>query len=261
MENIRSIFFLSFGILWAFVQLLLGLLILIVFTLWSSTVACLNLGLKTKFYIATFFWGTACKLIIRVGLLTRPLKIDRRSMNFRQNTALALYISNHKSIFDIPLIISVYQIVAVMKKELMSVPLFGLIAKASTAIPVDRKDKESRAQVVKEVHKRLKAGLPIQFYPEGTRSKTDKPKPFEEIKTALMSIAFKENIPVIPSAVWGTHKITNSLGITRFPVHLGIIVQKELYPKDFTDEESFCRACWQKVIEAYDELDQSMKSN
>ncbi len=256
MENIRSHFFTTLGIIWGLVQLFLGLMILIVFTLWGVSVAFLRPSLKTKFYIATLFWEPACHLIIRVGLLTRPFKIDRRSPQFKSNTALALYISNHKSIFDIPLILTVYQIVPVMKKELMRVPLFGLIAKASTAIPVDRKDKVSRIKVVKEVQKRLKAGLPIQFYPEGTRSKTDKPKNFDDVKTTLISIAYKENIPVIPSAVWGTDKITNSFGITQFPVKLGIIVQEELYPKDFTDEESFCRACWEKVLAAYQEMDQ-----
>ena len=255
MENIRSIFFFSLGIVWGLVQLILGLIILFVFTLWGLSVSFLDLTIKTKFYIATYFWSIACHLIIRVGLLSRPFILDRRSPNFKDNSTLALYISNHKSIFDIPLILTVYQIAPVMKKELMNIPLFGLIARASTAIPVDRKNKDSRSEVVQEVHRRLKAGIPIQLYPEGTRSRGDKPKTFEEIKTTLISIAYQENIPVIPSAVWGTDKVTTHQGITRFPVRLGIIVQKEIVPKDYSDEESFCRACWQKVLEAYDELE------
>lgn len=259
MENIRSLFFTSLGIIWAFVQLLLGLLILLVFTLWAVTVRFMNLSLNTKFYLARVFWEPACHLIIRVGLLTKPYVIDRRSTTYKPDTSLALYISNHQSIFDIPLILSVYQIVPVIKKELMHVPFFGLIAQASTAIPVDRKDKESRVNVIKEVQKRLKAQLPIQVYPEGTRSKTEFPKSYEEIKTALISLAYRENIVVIPSAVWGTNKITNQFGFTKFPVKLGIIVQKELYPKDFQDEESFCKACWANVLSAYEELDQNFK--
>ena len=36
-----------------------------------------------------------------------------------------------------------------MKKEIMKIPLFGIVAKASGAMPVDRKDRNSRANILK----------------------------------------------------------------------------------------------------------------
>lgn len=262
MENIRIIFLNIFGIFWLIIQMLLTLFLLLIFTLWALTAQLLRLGLHQKFYLATIFWGLGCNLIMKVGLLTKPYVVDRRGPNYRSNTSRALYICNHLSVWDIPLIITVYQIVPIIKKELMHIPLFGLIAKASTAIPVDRKDRLSRTQVVKEVMNRLNNNLPIQFYPEGTRSKTQQPKSFQEIKSTLLELAYRENVAVIPSAVWGTNNINTYLGITKFPVKLGVIVQKELYPKDFPDEVSFAKACWLQVHAAYNELNQKlMKSN
>lgn len=262
MENIRIIFLYIFGVFWAVVQLILTIFILCIFTLWASTVQLLRLGLHNKFYLATIFWGFGCKLIIRVGLLCKPYLIDRRSQPYRSNLPRALYICNHKSIWDIPLVISNYQIVPIMKKELLGIPLFGLIARASTVIPVDRKDPLSRTQVVKEVQKRLNENLPIQFYPEGTRSKTSEPKAYKDIKSTLLMLAYKENVTVVPTAIWGTDNINSKWGLTKFPVRLGLIVQKELYPKDFPDEESFAKACWEQVLAAYAELNLAlMKTN
>lgn len=255
MENIRFIFLFIFGVFWAVVQTILTVFILCIFILWASTVQLLDLNLHRKFYWATVFWRFACNLVIRVGLLTKPYVVDQRGPMYRSNTSVALYICNHKSIWDIPLVITVYQIVPIMKKELMSVPFFGLIAKASTVIAVDRKDRQSRSNVIKEVLNRFNNKLPIQFYPEGTRSKTKFPKSFEEIKSTLLELAYRENITVVPSAVWGTDTINTKLGITKFPVRLGIIVQKELYPKDFPDAATFAKACWEQVLLAYQELD------
>lgn len=250
-------FSLFFGILWFPIQMMLTIVIAIIFSLWSITAQSLPLNLKQKFLLAAFFWHKGCYLIIRVGLLCKPYILDKRSALFQSNTSQALYISNHQSIWDIPLILYVYQIVPIMKKELMSVPIFGSVAKASTAIPVDRKNKDSRKQVVEEVIKRFKIGLPIQFYPEGTRNPLGTgPKPFDQIKTTLLEIAFQEQIPVIPTSVWGTTNVVNSFAITLFPVSLGIIVNRELYPKDFTDSIAFSKACWEAVCSGYQELNQ-----
>lgn len=261
MENIRSTFLFIFGCFWFFVQIALVALILVIFTFWAATVQILNLNLKNKFILAGIFWKFGSNLMVRVGLLCSPIKIDRRSAAYKSNFSQALYISNHLSMWDIPLIITTYQIVPILKKELMHIPIFGLIAKASTAIPVDRQNSASRSAVVKEVYNRLKMGLPIQFYPEGTRSRNHYPKPISEIKTTLLELAYKENIAVIPSAIWGTQFINSKYGITNFPVKLGIIVQREIYPADFPNAQAFIQACWENVINAHRELDDLMKSN
>lgn len=262
MEHLRMNISLFFGLLWFPVQMTLTLVIAVIFFIWSATAELLPLNLKQKFLLAAFFWHKASYLIIKVGLLSSPFVIDRRSYSYKSNLTKALYISNHQSIWDIPLILFVYQIVPIMKKELMSVPLFGLVAKASTAIPVDRKNKDSRKQVVDEVKKRFKVGLPIQFYPEGTRNTVGYgPKPFDQIKTTLLDIAFQEKIPVIATSIWGTPKILNRFAITLFPVSIGIIVHKEINPNQFANSESFSRSCWEAVCTGYGELEKHFNAN
>ena len=261
MENRGYNIFFLFSLIWTPIQVIFSSLLVLVFAGIASIIQIINPDLKTKFILATIFWKKFCHLIINIGLLCRPFIVDRRSPEFHSSLNSALYICNHQSIWDIPLTLYVYQIAPIMKKELMSVPFFGIITKASTAIPVDRKDKDSRRNVVFQVLARLKLGLPVQFYPEGTRNKfSPHPKNFDEIKSTLLEIVFKNNITVIPSAVWGTRYINNRYGFIRFPVKLGIIVQKELHPKDFSDEKSFAQACWEKVVEGYDELNKQLIS-
>jgi len=59
----------------------------------------------------------------------------------------------------------------VLKKELLSIPLFGWYLKSSGAIPIDREAGAGAIkQLVKEARDRLENGQNIVIFPEGTRS-------------------------------------------------------------------------------------------
>lgn len=177
---------------------------------------------------------------------------DQRSSEFKGTPCTGLYVVNHQSFMDIPLLTTVFQTPAIMKKEILKIPVFGWMAWISGAIPVSRSSSSSRRKVFEIAKKRiLKDKIGLQVYPEGTRSRDSFPKPYSEIKKALLLFAYHENIPVIPTSLFGTRSILNSKGIITPGIKVGIIVHKEIYPNDFDNAEDFAQKCWETVIQGH----------
>lgn len=180
---------------------------------------------------------------------------DHRSPEFSGVPAQGLYIANHQSFMDIPLVMLAYQVPPIMKKEVLHIPIFGMIAWASGAMPVSRDKMSSRRKVFIDAKKRiLNDKIGLQVYPEGTRSKTTVPKTFQEIKKTLLIFAYNEKIPVIPTSIYGTGSILSNKGIISPNKHLGLIVHREIHPENFATADEFAEACWQKVIEGHDQM-------
>lgn len=237
----------AFVSLWAFLFVLFPLGIL---------AATVSKDYKTRLKIVSPGWRIFGFSIMRVAALSKVYLRDDRSDYLRQVISPALYISNHQSMMDIPLILSQFALPPIMKKEIMKVPLFGIVAKASGAMPVDRKDRNSRANILKTSFKRMLDGFPVQYYPEGTRSKDANPKPYEDVKMKLVAYAYENNIPVVCMSVSGTRKLLSKNGVIRPFQKVGFIINKEIYPKDYQSNEEFCRASWDLVNRSFEELEE-----
>ncbi len=80
-----------------------------------------------------------------------------------------LFISNHLSYLDIPILGSVYPVRFVAKSEVENWPLFGFLAKLARTIFISRKRSNSLAQK-KKILKSLSFDEKIFIFPEGTTS-------------------------------------------------------------------------------------------
>ncbi|MDA9793215.1 1-acyl-sn-glycerol-3-phosphate acyltransferase [Bacteriovoracaceae bacterium] len=236
----------------------LSLFLFIIFPV--GILASLFKELPTRLKIVTPAWRLFGYLGLRLGCLAKIQRTDFRSARFKVIISPALYICNHQSLIDIPLLLAHFVIPPIMKKEIMRLPLFGIVAKASGGMPVDRKNRGSRIKVLKMSQQRILSGFPVQYYPEGTRSKTDKPKAFEDIKARLMEFAFDNNIPVVACTVYGTNNLLTRNGMVKPFTKLGLNLAKEIYPKNFKDKEEFTRFCWGTVLKEYDRLEEKMTS-
>ncbi len=82
-----------------------------------------------------------------------------------------IYVGNHISYLDIPLLMSLTPVIFLAKKELASWPLFGRAMKSVGILFVDRSSKTSRAKVGDLMAEALKkTGRPIGVFPAGTTS-------------------------------------------------------------------------------------------
>lgn len=206
------------------------------------------LRIRLKSFIS-WFWKGFSELMLRVVFFTKIKFTDDRSLSIKNKTPVcrALYIANHSNFADIPLILTQIQVPPLMKKEILKIPFFGLYALASGAIAVDRTKASSRRIAREQLVARMDNGICVQYYPEGTRSKSGSPKEFHQIKTSLIRHAYELNIPVVPTAMCGTHKLIDQ----KLNIHLGQTIAlhfaKEISPENFENVDDFCEACWSQV--------------
>ncbi len=144
-----------------------------------------------------------------------------------------------------------------MKKEIMFIPFFGITAYSAGGIPVNRKNPASRKKALEECKARLKGQFGIQTYPEGTRSKTDKPKDFSEIHAGLIFEAYDLQVPVTPISLNTLESVDPKTHMMRPKSLVGLLSSAPVHPKNFKSKEEFAQFCWQKVVDGYNEISNS----
>jgi 1-acyl-sn-glycerol-3-phosphate acyltransferase len=228
----------------------------LLFILLPPCILALPFPLRIRLKIVSPAWVFGSKLMLRFGCQSFvDIQRDERSQQFKGTPPYGLYVANHQSFVDIPLITTMYQAPPIMKKEILRIPIFGWLGWISGAMPVSRSKVHSRKKVFDQAKERiLTKRIGIQVYPEGTRSRDTHPKSYDQIKRTLLVFAYNEKIPVIPTSLYGTRGVINSRGFIRPGRHLGVIVHQELLPENFKNSEEFCRAVWDKVIGGYEEL-------
>jgi len=113
-------------------------------------------------------------------------------------------VSNHFSQADPPIIARVpWEMKWVAKKALFDLPVAGWLLRMSGDIAVDRTDKRSRARVLERASFYLNHACSVMFFPEGTRSRDGRVRRFSD---GSFRLAIKEDVPVLPIAIDGTHE-------------------------------------------------------
>lgn len=117
-----------------------------------------------------------------------------------------VFLSNHQSLFDIPVLIATApgQVRMVAKRSLFLIPLFGWALKAGGFISVDRGDRSTARQTFASASARLREGTSILLFPEGTRSLEDTLLPFQR---GGFLLALKSGLPIVPVGIRGTRAI------------------------------------------------------
>lgn len=234
------------------------------FTLLLGPISLLALPFKwqTRRNITGRFWQAFGYFALYIVTCSRVYKEDRREKEVQaMGSPPGLYIANHQSFIDIPMILSSVQIPPIMKKEVLFIPLLGLCGYSSGAIIVDRKDPDSRKKVFQEAMSRLtEYDQSLQYYPEGTRQKEDKgPKEYSIIKKPLMQFAYSNNIKVYPISIFGTRKVLDEKsGLVNYGTKIGSIFHEAVNPKDFDNYEDFMKTAWAKVQDGYKELEDKL---
>jgi len=124
--------------------------------------------------------------------------------------------SNHQSVFDIAALIHSLPLEwkFVAKKELLWVPFFGWALGAADQVIIDRSNRERSVQSLRHAADRVRGGVNVIIFPEGTRSPE---AGLAEFKSGGFHLAIQAGVPVIPVSVSGSSRITpkGSLRIER----------------------------------------------
>ncbi len=129
--------------------------------------------------------------------------IDRHKL--AKDQGATVIVCNHQSVADIW---SAYflsmQFCWLSKAEVFKLPLIGKAMRVAGYIPLDRKSRESRANVLELCRNRLQQGISMFFYPEGTRSKDGRIKTFH---MGAFQLATEEKVTLQPVIILGTKSL------------------------------------------------------
>jgi len=117
----------------------------------------------------------------------------------------ALYVSNHASWFDIPLVAQIipnsFKFIAAA--ELRNLPLVGQQLTDGKHVLLDRSSRRGQLTSFKESVAYLKRGISIFAFPEGTRSRNGQ---MMEFKGGVFSMAVKAGVPIVPISISGAYE-------------------------------------------------------
>ena len=108
-----------------------------------------------------------------------------------------IYISNHASYLDIFVQLAWLpdNVRMVYKKEINIVPLLGWAMAAVGFVSIDRKNVRSAMRSLDKAAQRIKKGLSIVIYPEGTRTRDGR---VGEFKRGMFYLAEKSEADIVP---------------------------------------------------------------
>lgn len=150
-----------------------------------------------------------------------------------------LYIGNHRSYFDILLTYSRCPIRTgyIAKKEMLRYPLLSNWMKYLHCLFLDRKDIKQGLKTILAAAEKVKSGISICIFPEGTRNREPDEENLLPFHEGSFKIATKANCPIIPIALNNTAQIFEAHTPKVIPCHVVLEYGKPIYP-DQLDKEA-----------------------
>ena len=190
--------------------------------------------------LSTVFFGTAAVVLLfflkprlvsalcgknwaRVNSFVTPMRvtvIGRENVDPSQSYVI---VSNHQSQFDIFVLYGWLNIDFkwVMKKELRKVPAIGIACERLGHIYVDRSNREAALASINMAKQRIVDGTSVLFFPEGTRSRDKRMRPF---KKGAFRMALDLQLPILPVTILGTRDILPSDTLDLYPGRATMII-------------------------------------
>ena len=240
-----------YGILW-FRQTIFIVYILII-TILLSTITILFGYLKMPLIIRLFpakvwsifmYWGM-------FFILWLSFKIKGKK-NISQDACV--YLSKHQSSWETMIFHGLLpKTCFVLKQELLRIPLFGKGLQFVESIPINRSESlQSFKAVLKKGKNRLKRGISIVIFPEGTRVNIDN---YPKFHRTAMTLAKLTGAKVIPIAHNSGYYWPNKTGLIK-PGSITIFFGKAIKPNKFRTVNALNNYCYNWINNKVKELNE-----
>ncbi len=148
-------------------------------------------------------------------------------------TGGAIIASNHASFIDPPIIGAACneELWYIARDSLFRYPMFRFMITSLNAYPVTGSNADRKT--LRIIGYKLKEHKKAVIFPEGERTWDGKMLPF---KTGIGMLAFRYNVPIIPTYIHGSYAVWNRTH--RFPLpwgKLACVFGTPIYPKDFAE--------------------------
>lgn len=163
---------------------------------------------------------------------------NRESVDSLDKKKGIIYVCNHQSNLDIPVIVSALNMDVgfVAKKEMRTWPFFSIWMKKSRCVFLNRENPREGIKDIKEAVKLIKKGYPIVIFPEGERTLTGDILNF---KKGSFKLATETDGIIVPLTLKGTFDIQKrgqwrmSRGksvtlVVDEPIHMDTLTKEEI---------------------------------
>lgn len=192
--------------------------------------------ISTKRRQVNFFPDTA-RLWGQAVLNIAGVKVEVSGLNLLDVNENYVFVSNHLSLFDIPILQSSlpFNFRIVYKQELEKIPFFGYVLAKSPYIGIVREDSKDALKGMRQALGEFQKGASILIFPEGTRSKDGN---LQEFKRGAFMLASKSQKTIVPITIIGSNLILPkgkryfSSGIVK------VIIDKPILPPENSNKKS-----------------------
>lgn len=195
-----------------------------------------------------FQWADVCTRRV----LTMDVRVRGRERLPGERRGV-MFVCNHQSYVDIPMIMSTLRVGAFLSKSMVAfLPVVGQIAWLAGTIYFSRTDAESRRKALDQVLKMCQQSTAVTVFPEGTRSMDGNLR--DKVHLKGVEACHERGIRVCAFAFHGT-RYAFPYTMDRFHTNqrVAVVVGRTFDPGDFQDGPSFARAVWDEVRRSFDE--------
>lgn len=141
----------------------------------------------------------------------------------------AVYVSNHQSFLDIYTLFHLHRdFKFISKTSNFLIPIIGWSMYLTGHVGINRVDRRSQLECLKQCGELLKQGASVLFFPEGTRSKDRRMHGF---KKGAFSVAAKAKVPVVPITLVGTGDLMpNAKEYLLYPGKVKVVIHPSIPP-------------------------------
>lgn len=164
------------------------------------------------------------------------IEIETPSVEHGTDGGAMVVMSNHQSLYDIPVLYSALQrpLRMVAKGELFRVPLWGNAMRRAGFVELDRSDRARAIASLSRAADVLSRGTSIWIAPEGTRSSDGTLGLF---KRGGFHLAEEACVRILPVTINGTHEVLPARGRrVQNGVSVSVVLHPSVDPRDYGAE-------------------------
>ena len=189
---------------------------------------------------------TMIQWVFRVFLKLSGIRLTVLGKDNIPKDQAALYIGNHRSIFDI---IATYPQLTglcgyVSKDNFKKVPMFATWMRLVGCLFFDRNNLKDGMRMILDAIAKIKRGESVFIFPEGTRNRNETDLPLLPFHEGSFRIATKAGCPIVPVAITNMVSLFEKQFPRLKPCNVVVEFGKPIDPTSFTKAE-------QKKIGAY----------
>lgn len=215
-------------------QIVFALPVMIVVTIIVALFTMIGSIFNDRFwgYWPGMIWGRLFYLIFLI-----PIHVHGRE-NIQKGQSYVVA-ANHQSYWDAFLMYGFLGVKFkwIMKKELGKIPFVGWACYMAGHIFIERSSRVKSMESIRKAESKLKDGMSVVIFPEGTRTPDGKMGRF---KRGAFLISQELSLPILPVTIDGNYEVMsrNAKSVTWHPVHMTI--HKPIPPQvrpDMTEQE------------------------